>query len=124
VITLDLAYVIVPNSQLAQASIQNFTKPDPWSRRSLFIVAPYEIPPQRVQSIMLEVVRGSSEFLIPLLHRLSRIIILNEALSIGSEFLQPSSGSGIELMAWPAIVFFMRSQEMVFVFLSQHIWSG
>ena len=58
-ITLDLAYVIVPNSQLAQASIQNFTKPDPWSRRSLFIVAPYEIPPQRVQSIMLEVVRGS-----------------------------------------------------------------
>ena len=59
VITLDLAYVIIPNSQLAQASIRNFTKPDPWSRRSLFIVAPYEIPPQRVQSIMLEAVRGS-----------------------------------------------------------------
>ena len=58
-ITLDFAYVIVPNSQLAQASIWNFTKPDPWSRRSLFIVAPYEIPPQRVQSIMLKEVRGS-----------------------------------------------------------------
>ena len=58
-ITLDLAYVIVPDSQLTQASIRNFTKPDPWSRRSLFIVAPYETPPQRVQSITLEAVRGS-----------------------------------------------------------------
>ena len=58
-IALDLAYVIVLNSQLAQASIRNFTKPDPWSRRSLFIVAPYETPPQRVQSITLEAVRGS-----------------------------------------------------------------
>jgi small-conductance mechanosensitive channel/CRP-like cAMP-binding protein len=59
VITLDLAYVNIPNSQLAQASIRNFTKPDPWSRRSLFIVAPYEVPPQKVQSIMLDAVRGS-----------------------------------------------------------------
>ncbi len=59
VITLDLAYVIIPNSQLAQASIRNFTKPDPWSRRSLFIIAPYEVPPQKVQSIMLEAVHGS-----------------------------------------------------------------
>ena len=47
-ITLDLAYVIIPNSQLVQASIRNFTKPDPLSRWSLFIVAPYEIPPQKV----------------------------------------------------------------------------
>ena len=59
VITLDLAYVIIPNGQLAQASIRNFTKPDPWSRRSLFITAPYEVPPQRVQAIMLEAIRGS-----------------------------------------------------------------
>lgn len=59
VITLDLAYVNIPNSQLAQASIRNFTKPDPWSRRSLFIITPYEVPPQKVQSIMLDAVRGS-----------------------------------------------------------------
>ena len=59
VITLDLAYVVIPNSQLAQASIRNFTKPDTWSRRSLFIVAPYEVPPQKAQSIMLDAVRGS-----------------------------------------------------------------
>lgn len=59
VITLDEAFVIVPNGQLAQASIRNFTKPDPWSRRSLFVVTPYAVPPQRVQQIILEAIRGS-----------------------------------------------------------------
>jgi len=59
VITLDEAYVIIPNGQLAQASIRNFTKPEPWSRRSLFVVAPYEVSPQRVQQIILEAIRGS-----------------------------------------------------------------
>jgi len=59
VITLDEAYVIIPNGQLAQASIRNFTKPDPWSRRSLFVVTPYDVPPQRVQSIILDALRGS-----------------------------------------------------------------
>jgi small-conductance mechanosensitive channel len=59
VITLDEAYVIIPNGQLAQASIRNFTKPDPWSRRSLFLITPYAVPPQRVQQIILEALRGS-----------------------------------------------------------------
>ena len=59
VITLDEAYVIIPNGQLAQASIRNFTQPEPWSRRSLFVVAPYEVSPQRVQQIILEGIRGS-----------------------------------------------------------------
>jgi small-conductance mechanosensitive channel/CRP-like cAMP-binding protein len=59
VITLDEAYVIIPNGQLAQASIRNFTKPEPWSRRSLFVVAPYEVSPQRVQQIILDAIRGS-----------------------------------------------------------------
>jgi small-conductance mechanosensitive channel len=59
VITLDLAHVIIPNGQLAQASIRNFTKPDRWSRRSLFVVTPYSVSPQRVQKIILEAIRGS-----------------------------------------------------------------
>jgi small-conductance mechanosensitive channel len=59
VITLDEAYVIIPNGQLAQASIRNFTKPDPWSRRSLFVITPYHVPPQRVQAIILEAIKGS-----------------------------------------------------------------
>ncbi|MEI7781302.1 MAG: mechanosensitive ion channel family protein, partial [Planctomycetota bacterium] len=59
VITLDEAYVIVPNGQLAQASIRNFTKPELWSRRSLYVVTPYDVSPQRVQSIILAAIRGS-----------------------------------------------------------------
>ena len=59
VITLDEAYVIVPNGQLAQASIRNFTKPASWSRRSIFVVTPYEVSPQRVQRIILDAIRGS-----------------------------------------------------------------
>jgi small-conductance mechanosensitive channel/CRP-like cAMP-binding protein len=59
VITLDEAYVIIPNGQLAQASIRNFTQPEPWSRRSLFVVAPYEVSPQCVQQVILDAVRGS-----------------------------------------------------------------
>ncbi|NDC53006.1 MAG: hypothetical protein EBZ74_01640 [Planctomycetia bacterium] len=59
VITLDEAYVIIPNGQLAQASIRNFTKPEPWSRRSLYVITPYDVPPQRVQSIILDAIRGS-----------------------------------------------------------------
>jgi len=59
VITLDEAYVIIPNGQLAQASIRNFTKPEPWSRRSLYVVTPYDVPPQRVQAIILEAIKGS-----------------------------------------------------------------
>jgi small-conductance mechanosensitive channel/CRP-like cAMP-binding protein len=59
VLTLDEAYVIIPNGQLAQASIRNFTKPDAWSRRSLFVITPYAVPPQRVQSIILEALKGS-----------------------------------------------------------------
>jgi len=59
VLTLDEAHVIIPNGQLAQASIRNFTKPEPWSRRSLFVITPYDVSPQRVQQIILEAVRGS-----------------------------------------------------------------
>lgn len=59
VITLDEAYVIVPNGQLAQASIRNFTKPESWSRRSLFVVTPYDVSPQQVQRIILDAIRGS-----------------------------------------------------------------
>ena len=59
VITLDEAYVIIPNGQLAQASIRNFTKPEPWSRRSLYVVAPYDVSPQRVQQTILDAIRGS-----------------------------------------------------------------
>lgn len=59
VITLDLAEVILPNGMLGNAYIRNFTKPDPWSRRSVFVIAPYDIPPNRVRQIILEAIPGS-----------------------------------------------------------------
>jgi len=59
VITLDEAFVVIPNGQLGLASIRNFSKPDPWSRRSLFVTTPYAVSPQRVQEIILEAIRGS-----------------------------------------------------------------
>jgi small-conductance mechanosensitive channel len=59
VLTLDEAFVIVPNGQLAQASIRNFTKPEPWSRRSIYVVTPYEVSPQKVQKVILDAIRGS-----------------------------------------------------------------
>jgi small-conductance mechanosensitive channel/CRP-like cAMP-binding protein len=59
VITLDEAFVVIPNGQLGLASIRNFSKPDPWSRRSLFVTTPYAVSPQLVQEVILEAIRGS-----------------------------------------------------------------
>lgn len=56
VLTLDEAFVIIPNGQLAQASIRNFTKPEVWSRRSLYVITPYDVPPERAHAIILEAV--------------------------------------------------------------------
>jgi len=58
-ITLDEAFVVIPNGQLGLASIRNFSKPDSWSRRSLYVTTPYAVSPQRVQEIILEAIRGS-----------------------------------------------------------------
>lgn len=59
VITLDLAEVILPNGVLANACIRNFTKPDGWSRRSVHVVAPLDVPPNRVHEVILEALRDS-----------------------------------------------------------------
>lgn len=47
VLTTDQVELIIPNSVLAKSTIHNFTKPTPYSRREIFVQAPYEIPPQR-----------------------------------------------------------------------------
>ncbi len=59
VITLDEAEVILPNGTLAIAYIRNFTQPEQWSRRSLYVMAPYDVPPNRVQEIILDAIAGS-----------------------------------------------------------------
>jgi small-conductance mechanosensitive channel/CRP-like cAMP-binding protein len=56
VITLDEVEIIVPNASLAKAPIKNFTKPSAVSRRSIFVNAPYEVPPLEVKRAILEAI--------------------------------------------------------------------
>jgi small-conductance mechanosensitive channel/CRP-like cAMP-binding protein len=58
-LTRDEVEVIVPNGTLATATVRNFTQPQPWSRRSLFVHVPYEVPPNRVHAIILEALADS-----------------------------------------------------------------
>ena len=59
VITLDEVEVTVPNGTLAKASIVNYTKPTPVSRRSLYVYTPGDVPPHVVQRAILEALPGS-----------------------------------------------------------------
>lgn len=59
VLTLDEVEVTFPNGQLANAPIRNFYKPDPWSRRSLYVTCPAEVPPNRVRDIILGAIADS-----------------------------------------------------------------
>jgi small-conductance mechanosensitive channel/CRP-like cAMP-binding protein len=59
VVTLDAVEIIIPNATLGQGHIVNFTKPRKFSRRSLYIHAPYDVPPQRVQQIILDALEGA-----------------------------------------------------------------
>jgi small-conductance mechanosensitive channel/CRP-like cAMP-binding protein len=59
VITLDEVEVIVPNAALAKTPIRNFTRPTPASRRSVYVYAPYEVPPTEVHRVILAAVGGA-----------------------------------------------------------------
>jgi small-conductance mechanosensitive channel/CRP-like cAMP-binding protein len=56
VLTLDEVEVIVPNAALAKAPIRNYTRPSPATRRSVYVFAPYDVPPAEVHRIILGVV--------------------------------------------------------------------
>jgi small-conductance mechanosensitive channel/CRP-like cAMP-binding protein len=53
VVTLDEVEVTVPNGTLGQGFITNFTKPRPYSRRSVYVHAPYDVPPQQAHRLIL-----------------------------------------------------------------------
>ncbi|MGE3808187.1 MAG: cyclic nucleotide-binding domain-containing protein [Gemmataceae bacterium] len=59
VVTLDAVIVNIPNSVLAQAPIRNFTQPNGYSRRSIYVTAPYTVPTQRVHQLILEAIADS-----------------------------------------------------------------
>lgn len=59
VITLDDVEVTIPNSKLAEVAIRNYTKPQRYSRRSLYVVTPYGVPPRLVSQIIVEAISDS-----------------------------------------------------------------
>jgi small-conductance mechanosensitive channel/CRP-like cAMP-binding protein len=56
-VTLDEVEIIVPNGFLAKAPLKNFTRPTDVVRRSLYVHASYEVPPRRVEAIVLGALR-------------------------------------------------------------------
>jgi small-conductance mechanosensitive channel/CRP-like cAMP-binding protein len=52
-VTNDEMEVIVPNAALAKAPIRNYTKPSPVARRTVHVSCSYEVPPERVRSVLL-----------------------------------------------------------------------
>ncbi len=54
-VTLDLVELTVPNNVLAKAALSNFSRPRRLARRSVYVVAPYSIPPGRVRRLLIEV---------------------------------------------------------------------
>ena len=59
VVTLDSVEVVVPNSKLAEMPLTNFKRPERWSRRSIYFVCPYSVPPAQVHAIVLDAIVGS-----------------------------------------------------------------
>jgi CRP-like cAMP-binding protein len=58
VLTSDQVELIIPNGALAKSTVRNFSKPDGLSRRTIEVLAPYDIQPQRVERVLLSAVHG------------------------------------------------------------------
>jgi small-conductance mechanosensitive channel/CRP-like cAMP-binding protein len=56
-LTLDEVEVIVPNGALAKTPIRNYTKPHSLSRRSVYVHAGYDAPPNTVHAAILAALR-------------------------------------------------------------------
>ncbi len=62
-ITNEEVEVIVPNGAIAKASIRNYSRPTPSSRRSVRVQAPYDISPARVREAMLDALHDAPNVL-------------------------------------------------------------
>lgn len=58
VFTNDEIELVIPNSTLAKSVIRNFTKPTARSRRSVYVQAPYEVPPGDVHQTIVRALLG------------------------------------------------------------------
>ena len=57
VVTLEDVEITVPNNTLAKAALRNFSKPLKVVRRQTDVVAPYDVPPHRVQRLLVDAIR-------------------------------------------------------------------
>ncbi len=57
IVTNEHVEIILPNGPLAQATIRNFTRPEKWVMRSIYVRAPFTVPPERARRIILEAIR-------------------------------------------------------------------
>jgi small-conductance mechanosensitive channel/CRP-like cAMP-binding protein len=57
-LTVDGIEIVVPNALLAKSPLRNYSQPIPASRRGIRVQAPYDIPPHRVETALLEALRG------------------------------------------------------------------
>lgn len=56
--TLEQVELTIPNGQLARASIFNYSRPTPVARRSVYVVVARDVPPGRVQQLIVEAILG------------------------------------------------------------------
>ncbi|MGQ9897625.1 MAG: cyclic nucleotide-binding domain-containing protein [Acidobacteriota bacterium] len=61
IFTLDQEQVTIPNSLLAKSQIVTYTKPSLLARQTLFVQAPYRIPPEQVRTAILGVLQDIPE---------------------------------------------------------------
>ncbi len=54
--------------QVAEMPLTNFMRPDLWSRRSVYFVCPYSVPPARVRSIVLQSIEGAKGVKVTKIH--------------------------------------------------------
>ncbi|OYT73177.1 MAG: hypothetical protein CFK52_02620 [Chloracidobacterium sp. CP2_5A] len=63
IFTLDCEQVTIPNGLLAKSQIVTYTKPTAVARQTVFVQAPYGVPPERARAAILEALRDTPEVL-------------------------------------------------------------
>ncbi|MGO8992948.1 MAG: cyclic nucleotide-binding domain-containing protein [Polyangiaceae bacterium] len=63
VITHEEVEIIIPNGALAKAPIRNFSKPSPFTRRSVDVGCDYDVSPARVRAVILAALAGTTDVL-------------------------------------------------------------
>jgi small-conductance mechanosensitive channel/CRP-like cAMP-binding protein len=63
VITHEEIEIIIPNGTLAKAPIRNFSKPSPFTRRTVDVGCAYDVSPARVRSVILDALIGTTDVL-------------------------------------------------------------